>query len=240
MTYSKNNSGFTLVELSIVLIIIALVIAGVLSSQTMIKNAKLISVYDDINKFTTAFSSFRDSYKAIPGDLDAAAFPNFQGAGSNRNDGIIQWTPAFSSGANQATESILAWHHLFIAGLNDFNPIFSASANISVTDETTRNVPASRIQGGGYVIVNDGTHGASIALKINAIQFGVASGLGQGPVISGEDAFFLDTKYDDGVPINGSIRALDGGFTTDCVNTGAYQVGPNNKEGVCLVRFLLF
>ena len=100
--------------------------------------------------------------------------------------------------------------------------------------------PHQEYKGGGYVIVNDGTHGASIALKINAIQFGVASGLGQGPVISGEDAFFLDTKYDDGVPINGSIRALDGGFTTDCVNTGAYQVGPNNKEGVCLVRFLLF
>ena len=65
----KNNYGFTLVELSIVLIVIALVIAGVLTGQTLIKNAKLISVYDDITKFTNAFNTFRDSYKAIPGDL---------------------------------------------------------------------------------------------------------------------------------------------------------------------------
>jgi prepilin-type N-terminal cleavage/methylation domain-containing protein len=237
--FKKNSSGFTLVELAIVITIIAIVIAGILSAQTMIKNARLISVYDDVNRFTTAFSSFRDSYKALPGDLDSSAFPNFQGAGSNRNDGIIQPTPAFTSGGNQATESILAWHHLFLAGLIDFNPIFSASADISITNEATRNVPISKIQGGGYVMLNDGVSGASTVLKINAIQFGVAAGAGQGPILSGEDALFLDAKYDDGVPNNGSIRGLDGGATTDCVNAGAYQVGPNNKDGVCLLRFLL-
>jgi prepilin-type N-terminal cleavage/methylation domain-containing protein len=244
----KNNYGFTLVELSIVLIVIALVIAGVLTGQTLIKNAKLISVYDDITKFTNAFSSFKDSYKALPGDLDAAtAFPNFQGAGSNRNDGIIQWTPAFSAGGNQASESILAWHHLFIAGLNDFNPIFSASSvALSVIDETTRNIPASKIQGLGYLIFCDDTNGTSTALKIHAIQLapptwaGGGAPNGQGPGLSGEDSFFLDTKYDDGVPNNGSIRALDNPAVNDCVSTtSAYQVGANNKDMVCFLRFVL-
>jgi prepilin-type N-terminal cleavage/methylation domain-containing protein len=244
--FKKNSSGFTLVELAIVITIIAIVIAGILSGQTMIQNARLISVYDDINKFTTAFNSFRDSYRAIPGDLGNLPGASFNGGGTNRNDGIIQATPAFNSGANQATESILAWQHLFIAGLNDFNPIFSASADISITNEATRNVPVSKIQGAGYLILNDGVNGASTALKINVVQFGVAAGAGQGPILSGEDALFLDTKYDDGVPNNGSVRGLDAPpvppatTVNSCVSTiSAYQVGANNVSASCLVRFLL-
>jgi prepilin-type N-terminal cleavage/methylation domain-containing protein len=245
MVYSKNNNGFTLVELSIVLVIIALVVAGILSGQTMIKNAKLISVYNDITKFTTAFSSFRDSYKALPGDLGDIPGASFNNIGTIRNNGIINWDDVLTSGTNETTESILAWHHLFIAGLNDFNPIFSPSVELSVINENTRNIPASKIQGAGYLIL---THDA---LKIHSIQLGPPSWSGggapngQGPGISGEDSFFLDNKYDDGLPTSGSITGFDGGPITggrpptDCVNAGAYQVGPNNKERVCILRFLL-
>ncbi len=168
------------------------------------------------------------------GNIPGASFNN---NGASRNNGIIEWTPAFASGANQATESILVWHHFFIAGLFDFNPVFSASANIIVIDEATRNVPASKIHGAGYVIVNDDVMGASRALKIHVIQLGKANGAGQAAALSGEDALFLDSKYDDGLPYSGSIRGFGDG--TQCVDAAAYQVGNNNTPNGCMVRFVL-
>lgn len=229
----NKNSGFTLIELAIVLIIIGLIVTSILTAQTLIQNSKLLSVYDDINRFTEAYSSFRDSYKALPGDLGNIPGASFNTNGASRNNGIIEWDSAVST----STESILAWHHLFIAGLIDFNPILT-SANISVIDETTRNVPASKIHGAGYIIVNDNTNGTSTALKIHTIQLGTANGTGQAAALSGEDALFLDNKYDDGLPNSGSIRGF-GTVVTQCVVAAAYQVGDNNTPNSCLIRFVL-
>lgn len=228
----NKNSGFTLVELAIVLIIIGLIITGILSAQTLIQNSKLLSVYDDVTRFTEAYSSFRDSYKALPGDLGNIPGASFNNTGASRNNGIIEWNSAVST----STESILAWHHLFIAGLIDFNPNL-ASANIIVIDEATRNIPASKIHSTGYLIVNDAANGTSTALKIHAIQLGTANGADQAAALSGEDALFLDNKYDDGLPNSGSIRGF--GTGTQCVNAAAYQVGNNNTPNGCLARFVL-
>ncbi len=196
MVHSKKNSGFTLVELSIVLIVIALVVAGILSSQTLIQNAKLLSVYDDINKFSTAFSSFRDSYKATPGDLGNLPGASFNNVGTARNNGMIDWNIVLNDGTNQTTESTLFWQHLFIAGLNNFNPKFSST----YTEEVGKDYAPSKITGAGYQPYSWNNFGYA-----HAITFRTTNDVAN-PSLSASEAFFLDSKYDDGKPLTGSIQ----------------------------------
>ena len=64
--------AFSLVELSIVLVILGLLVGGILGGQSLIRAAELRSVAVDKDKFTTAINAFRVKYSAIPGDMTNA------------------------------------------------------------------------------------------------------------------------------------------------------------------------
>src|SRR4029077_11826118 len=68
----KQQSGFTLVEIAIVLVIIGLLLGGVLKGQELIYNQKVKSTYDMYRQYTAAMYGYQDRYKALPGD-DAKA-----------------------------------------------------------------------------------------------------------------------------------------------------------------------
>lgn len=61
--------GFSLVELSIVLVILGLLTGGILAGQSLIRAAELRSVTTEYGRWVTAMHSFRDKYMAIPGDM---------------------------------------------------------------------------------------------------------------------------------------------------------------------------
>jgi prepilin-type N-terminal cleavage/methylation domain-containing protein len=65
----KNLAGFTLLELSIVIVIIGLVIAGITAGQSLVRQAGLRAVFDDVAKFNVAANSFLLQYDALPGDI---------------------------------------------------------------------------------------------------------------------------------------------------------------------------
>ena len=71
----KNNkqSGFTLVEIAIVLVIIGLLLGGVMKGQELIKSAKVKALIQEINGYSAAFNTYLDKYGAIPGDHAAAS-----------------------------------------------------------------------------------------------------------------------------------------------------------------------
>ena len=62
------KKGFTLVELSIVLVIIGLLIGGLLVGQSMIRTAKMGAFIRQIGQFDIAVSNFRTKYGYLPGD----------------------------------------------------------------------------------------------------------------------------------------------------------------------------
>jgi len=80
MQKTKNikTSGFTLIELSIVLVIIWLIIGGVLTGQDLIKSAEIRAQISQIEKYNTAVNAFKLKYNCTPGDCPNATdyFPN--------------------------------------------------------------------------------------------------------------------------------------------------------------------
>ena len=68
MKYSKSTqSGFTLVEIAIVLVIIGVLLAGVLKGQSLITNSRIKGLVNNMNAVSSAYNGYLDRYQATPG-----------------------------------------------------------------------------------------------------------------------------------------------------------------------------
>jgi len=86
----NKQSGFTLVEIAIVLVIIGLLLGGVLKGQEMIKNAEIRNVITDVRGLSAAMYAYRDRYNAIPGDdSNARVHLSDTSLTNGDNDGLI-------------------------------------------------------------------------------------------------------------------------------------------------------
>jgi prepilin-type N-terminal cleavage/methylation domain-containing protein len=123
------QTGFTLVEIAIVLVIIGLLLGGILKGQEMITQARIKNVVNDFNGITAAYFAYQDRYRAVPGDDNqaagrwtAASFPP-SGAMNGTGDGVISGrymtviADLVANPPSAATgESNNFWWHLRLAG----------------------------------------------------------------------------------------------------------------------------
>jgi prepilin-type N-terminal cleavage/methylation domain-containing protein len=192
----KKQTGFTLVEIAIVLVIVGLLIGGVLKGQEMITNAKLKLIESDNAGIAAAMFSYQDRYLQLPGD-DGNAGARFDfyilgtgalGDAANGNgDGLIgngkDWAPAVgevSTMVKTSPEPAKFFGHLRAAGL-----IPGGSGT-----DTTR--PSNAY--GGQIGIQNG------ALKMA----GHSTVFGQ---IEGGIARILEARLDDGAPDTGRMQA---------------------------------
>ncbi len=121
------QAGFTLVEMSIVLVIIGLIIGGVLVGRDLINAATIRSQISQIEKYNAAVNTFRGKYGYLPGDIPNAQAFGFSAsgsyAGSGDGDGVIE-SPQCASGAytpqpvfQDTGEAPTVWVDLSQAGL---------------------------------------------------------------------------------------------------------------------------
>jgi prepilin-type N-terminal cleavage/methylation domain-containing protein len=119
-----RQSGFTLVEIAIVLVIIGLLLGGVLKGQELIENSRIKSIVNDMKAIQAAYNGYMDRYKSLPGD-EAAATMNARGwlgtAGAGvAGNGVLAITvgQTFTNGGDQAA----FWRALRGSGLISGDP----------------------------------------------------------------------------------------------------------------------
>ena len=105
--WGKRFEGFSLIEISIVLLIVGIIAGGMLKGRDLIESAQIGSVVNDLQNIQTVFESYVNSYGAIPGD-DSSASEKFQNVSNGDGDGIIS-----------QEDSKKVFSHLFAAGLID-------------------------------------------------------------------------------------------------------------------------
>jgi prepilin-type N-terminal cleavage/methylation domain-containing protein len=124
-----RQSGFTLVEIAIVLVIIGLLLGGVLKGQELIENARIKSIVNDMKAVQAAHNGYLDRYRLLPGDDTNVAMNNrgWAGAGfGGDGDGILEVTGAqtFANGG----ESRSYWRGLRASLLLAGDPVGAAGA----------------------------------------------------------------------------------------------------------------
>lgn len=236
-----RQSGFTLVELAIVMIIIGLLIAGILKGQEMVINAQLKGVIKEVQSYRAAVNTFRDIYDALPGDMPnaGARIPNCAAnvacvdAGGNGDRRIGRLTTNWSRDNQSAliTEPTQFWTHLALADL---------ITGITATGQQIWGdlYPASAI-GGGFQVAFVREGGANQAgghyfiLRVPPTGDPHPTNLGGG-VLAPIQVQYLDKKMDNGVPNLGNVIADDA--ANQCWNTGTLRYA-NTQQGICITAF---
>ena len=67
----RKQSGFTLVEIAIVLVIIGLLLGGILKGQELINSARVRNMADMNAGIQAAYYGFIDRFRRVPGDWSA-------------------------------------------------------------------------------------------------------------------------------------------------------------------------
>lgn len=104
----KRQSGFTLVEIAIVLVVIGLLLGGVLKGQELVLNAQIRNSINDYNNVASARFAYQDRYRRIPGDDNTATARWGAGIAQGNGDGIL--TGVWNQNSN--VETGIFWHHL--------------------------------------------------------------------------------------------------------------------------------
>src|SRR5687768_18121984 len=105
-----RDSGFTLIEIAIVLVIIGLLLGGVLKGQELITGARVRNLIQQQDGVKAAYFGFLDRYRALPGDFSGADTA-IAGVATEKGDGDGK-IEALSGAAGTTVEHILAWNHL--------------------------------------------------------------------------------------------------------------------------------
>src|SRR5262245_12543764 len=131
----RAQTGFTLVEIAIVLVIIGLLLGGILKGQEMITQAKIKNVMADFSGVSAAYHGYQDRYRAIPGDDPNAATRWATSPAATKGDGNGVVTSKYNS-TDDKLESRNWWDHLrragFVSGSGGSQPFNALTGMIGV------------------------------------------------------------------------------------------------------------
>lgn len=231
--------GFTLIELSLVMVIIGFLIGGVLVGQDLIFAAKVRNATSQLSQMETAYNTFRIKYNCIPGDCPNATdyfgndyivitfnagYCNSQPSGAHGNgngNGLIDaiWC-----------EQIQAVVSLKLAGLvqNKLNGmVWLEGINNSLTYFSNGDVytPSPRDNN-----------------AITWFNYSPGTGCPRDSALSPIEASAIDQKIDDGIPNKGKFWGTDAAAHTcsivanSCSKNGAYKT---NSDYTCRALYYI-
>ncbi len=249
----KNNRAFTLIELSIVLVIISLIVGGVIGGKSLIDSAKISKQITQFGELTTAINNFDLQYDALPGDFrEANAY--WSTTSSGNGDGNIDQSGQSVPSGNFDQELRQFFVHLFRADL-------WKSAGASGALEMSKGFPAMAGSPNNDFLVGGRWHGGNTGNtpeKLTSV-YGMPEALwmhmtmcnhGQTTtstyndgcgVMSAVKASRLDTKLDDGRPLRGKFWSYANSAipaSEDCLNGSVYDKSVTN-DNACQMSYII-
>jgi prepilin-type N-terminal cleavage/methylation domain-containing protein len=219
----QRQSGFTLVEIAIVLVIIGLLLGGVLKGQELINSAKVKNFANDFRNIPLFVYGYQDKYKALPGDQAQATLD-------------VQFPPAATASACAPASGTCA------IGNGVINGVWNSSA---VTDETfvfwqhvrLANLAAGPTATGDATYIPRNADGGIIGIQ-SAVAPYITGMTGTYMICSdailGKFAKQLDTTMDDGNTATGSMRAVPSGSAAATAATATAAINDAASYTVCM------
>jgi len=121
------HNGFTLIELSIVIVIIGLVVSAVVAGQSLVKQAKIRSEINMLTEYTVGVNTFYSKFGTIPGDLSSAQ--DYWGVGTENGNGNKKLEHSVNDQLYNF-ERPLFFEHLSLSGL--INGQYDGSSTLGV------------------------------------------------------------------------------------------------------------
>lgn len=263
MTSSKQKNGFTILEMSIVLIIISLIIGGIFAGASLIRESKIRAMLGEYDRFLKAIQEFQDKYGALPGDmLDAETYWGSDSlcpatvynevpkiATCNGDGGGTIGTSTTAAVFSNQHEWFRAWQHLSNAGLID-GKFTGAKGSAAEASEIGINVPTSKFSGGGWSIlyylrvVSTANMWGGYGDWGHLLLFGgeQASSYTNAAIITASEMLSIDQKIDDAKPGRGIVRAFRTGVQANCTENDTTQDSAtyktSNSQNNCSIIFV--
>ncbi len=202
----RNQSGFTLIEIAIVLVIIGLLLGGVLKGQELINSARVKNLATDFRNIPVFIYGYQDKFKSLPGD-DANAITHLPApaiicSGNPTVGKCVLGNGVIEGNWNDTTiasESYVFWQHIRLADLAPGS-----------TDTTTPATYLPTNASGGTIGIQSGTT-STATTPINDLSATPAAIRGSYVICSsgilGKFVKQLDTTMDDGNTATGSMMA---------------------------------
>ncbi len=247
--HRSGVSGFTFIELSVMLVTIGLIIGGIFAGKSLIRSAKLQSVIADEIKYVEAAKQFKEKYGYLPGDFPNATTywgamttcPPTAGSTSTgiltcngSGDTQVNFLTNASASATNLAEAFLFWQHLGNAQMIEGSYTGIAGSAGSGDHVLGTNSPLSKTKNIGFGITYVGLIKSGKDINGNSTTYfdynyghvlvvgGVAAGyLPATQVFTGAEAQSLDSKYDDGLPQSGNVLTWANGTTYNAAPVGS-------------------
>lgn len=250
---NRMPQGFTLVEMSIVLVVVGLIAATILVGRDLIRHAEFVKLHSQYTGFVAAIQTFKSKYNCLPGDCANAT--DFFGTynrcpppgglllGKDTIDPVTCNGDGDGRIDAQTTmyEMSTLWQHLASAGLISGNYTGGVSTQGGSIVLPGINCPLALPPATRCWVIFDGDHSVWLnslptlpPVTIVPMHLGAVMTMGQllgsssllGGAFTPAEAMSYDTKYDDGSPVSGNILISSG--SQHCTNGNESVSSPAN------------
>jgi prepilin-type N-terminal cleavage/methylation domain-containing protein len=227
----SSSRGFTLIEISIVMVVVALIIAGVIAGSILIRSAELRALGSQISELNAAIILFDQKYDCLPGDcrnaddLGFTVGSNIYNGTSGDGDGRIATTAINSE---YIDEALLLRRQLqetnMMSGIvrrdnaGNWYTVLPMKGNPISADGRPGEWGTNYMEPGD---TNIGT--PSLVQSSGHYHWATDSQGNAANVLTPEEAHDIDQKLDDGLPLSGVILATETEAAGQIsFNTGSY------------------